>query len=49
LPATNICTGAVYKSTDDTDYQKVLGIVNAAVQKARQAPRRDMQNLVVTK
>ncbi len=39
------CRAAVYKRTTDPDYQQVLGLVNRAVQRAWQNPRRDLAGL----
>lgn len=49
LPSTNLCTGAVYKSQDDSDYQSLLALVKSAVLKARKAPRRDLEHLAISK
>ena len=37
------CQAAVYESASDTDYQAALQLVSAAVQKARDNPRRELQ------
>jgi hypothetical protein len=39
------CTAAVYNGTTDPDYQQVLGLVNRAVQRAWENPRRDLAGL----
>ena len=39
------CEQAVYKSQSDPDYQKLLGLVQTAVQKAGTFPRRDLKAL----
>jgi hypothetical protein len=43
---TGKCSGNVYRSTDDADYQAVLKLVAGHVEKAWSNPRRDLQSLL---
>ena len=42
---TGKCSGAVYADPTDADYRAVLGLVEAAVERAWQLPRRDLKAL----